>query len=61
LLHNPQDPEDFAKCIQQVFITPASKWEPLRDAAYKVWQEKFTIEKMIDSLSEIYKKLGILE
>ncbi len=61
LLHNPQDPEGFAKCIQQVFITPASKWEPLRDAAYKVWQEKFTIEKMIDSLSEIYKELGILE
>ena len=60
LLHSPRDPDDFAKCLHQVFTTPASKWEPLRNAAYQKWQEKFTMKKMIENLTEIYKKLNAL-
>lgn len=60
-LHTPGSAEELVTILEKVFTLPAKTWEPVRDAGYQAWREKFTIEKMIDSLTEIYKKLGILE
>lgn len=60
-LHTPGSVEELVTILEKIFTLPAKTWEPVRDAAYATWREKFTIEKMIDSLTEIYQKLGILE
>jgi len=57
LLHPPQDIEALANILERVFTTPAKIWEPIRDAGYKTWQEKFSINQMMNGLIRVYNEL----
>jgi glycosyltransferase involved in cell wall biosynthesis len=61
LLHPPQDPGAFSEILYNVFTTPAQKWETLRNSAYKTWQTSFSLEKMIDKLTAVYKEIDLLK
>ncbi|MBN1788513.1 MAG: glycosyltransferase family 4 protein [Sedimentisphaerales bacterium] len=59
-LHQPKDCFEFADCLENIFNTPAGRWECIRTAAFKNWQQNFTSDIMVDKLVEIYKTLGVL-
>ncbi|GAH68974.1 unnamed protein product, partial [marine sediment metagenome] len=60
LLHPPQDPEALANILEKVFSTPARTWEPMRNAGYNTWKEKFSMEQMMEGLIKVYKELRVL-
>lgn len=59
-LHPAQDPEVLANILQKTFTTPAKVWEPMRNAGYKTWKEKFSMKQMIDGLIRVYRELRVL-
>lgn len=60
-LHPTRDVGALAKILEKVFTTPANEWETVRNAGYETWKEKFSLDKMMDGLINVYRKLGILE
>lgn len=60
LLHPPQDPKVLADILEKIFTTPAKEWEPMRDAGYKTWKEKFSMQQMMNGLISVYQELGVL-
>jgi len=60
ILHPPQDPLALADILKKVFTSPAKVWEPMRDAGYETWREKFSTERMMEGLIAVYKEIGVL-
>lgn len=61
LLHPARNAQAFAGCLEKVFTTPAKEWETVRNAGYETWKEKFSMDKMMDGLINVYRELGVLE
>ncbi|MDD5010544.1 MAG: glycosyltransferase [Phycisphaerae bacterium] len=61
ILHKPQDYVGLADCLEGIFTAPAANWENMRNAAFKNWSQKFTLDIMINNLVEIYKKIGLIK
>ncbi len=59
-LHSPHDPKALANILEKVYTTPANVWELMRNAGYKTWKEKFSMDCMMDGLINVYKKLNLL-
>lgn len=60
-LHPPKDSKKLASILKKIFTTPAKVWEPMRDAGYKTWKEKFSMDCMMDGLIKIYKEMNLLD
>jgi len=61
LLHPPRDAHALAAILEEVFTTPAKIWESIRDAGYKTWKDRFSVDQMIEGLTRIYKEMDILQ
>jgi glycosyltransferase involved in cell wall biosynthesis len=59
LMHSPSSAAELADRLQEVFTTPAAKWEPLRDAGYRTWRDRFSTNHMMNGLTAIYERLGL--
>ena len=60
LLHPPRDPISLANILENIFTSPAIKWETIRNKGYKIWKENFTAEQMMNGLINVYRDLGVL-
>lgn len=52
------DVQALAGLLENIISVPAKRWEEIRNNGYKTWQERFTTEKMMESLLKVYKELG---
>lgn len=60
-LHPPQNAGALANILGRIFTEPAKTWEPMRNAGYKTWKEKFSMEQMMEGLIEVYKELNLID
>lgn len=61
LLLDEWTPKALKDTLRTVFTTPASHWEPMREAGYKTWAENYTVEKMVNNFVHLYQQLGVLQ
>jgi len=50
----------LAETLHELFTTPARRWVSLREAAYRTWQEEFSLEVMMQKLTDEYRTLGVV-
>lgn len=60
-LHPPQNPKALASILEKVFTKPAKTWELLRNAGYKTWKDKFSMEQMMREFIKVYKELNLFD
>lgn len=60
-LHPPQNPKALANILERIFTESAKTWEPVRNAGYETWKEKFSMEQMMEGLIKVYKELNLFD
>ncbi len=56
-LHSPQNPEQLAKIIKNIFSMSSDELNNIRQSAFNQWKKKYTLEIMYNKLTEVYESL----
>ena len=52
--------DELTSVIKHIFTVPAKNWESMRNAGYKTWKYKYSLDHMINGLVKVYKEFHIV-
>lgn len=56
-LHSPQNPEQFAQVLINIFSMNKEKLNEIRQCTFIQWETNFTLEIMFDKLLKVYNSI----